>query len=186
MLSINELRPKRKIIWHDQPFEVLWVQHSKVGRAGAVMRTKLKNLIDGSVLEETFKGGDKLAEADLNVTKAQFMYNDSDNYHFMDQESYEQFGLSKKQLGKNADYLVPETNVDILNFNDKPINVELPIKVDIEVKKAPPGVKGDTATGATKTVTLATGATMDVPLFIKEGDVIRIDTRDGKYVERAK
>jgi len=185
-LTINDLRLKKKIIYKGKPFEVIWVQHSKKSRAGAVMRTKLMDLTSGAVLEATFQGADKFEEADLTTTKAQFLYQEGENYFFMDQENFDQFSLSRERLGEAAGYLAPETMVDILNFEGKPINVELPIKVVLKVKKAPPGMKGDTAQGATKTVTLETGKNIDVPLFVNEGDCVKIDTRDGKYLERVK
>lgn len=187
MLSISELKTGVKIVQNTEPYEVVSSDHLKMGRGQAVVRTKLKNLITGTVREETFHGNDSVEEADLSEGKAQFLYHDDSGYFFMDNQSFEQFSLTAGQLGDKKDYLVPDTEVSILNFNEKPINVQLPIKMAFKVVDAPPSIKGNTAqSGSYKEVTLETGLKMQVPLFIKEGEKVLVNTEEGHYVERAK
>ncbi|TAK95507.1 elongation factor P [Patescibacteria group bacterium] len=185
MLGINEIKTGKSIVIEGQPYVVIYHEHSKTGRAGAVLRTKIKNLATGAVLERTFQGADKLDEADMAKSKAQFLYREHDNFYFMDAESYEQFALSKEVLGDAAQYLLEGTEVTILNFNGNPINMELPIKMTLKVVEAPPGIKGNTATSGDKVVTVETGMKVTVPLFVKEGDQLIINTEKGEYVSRA-
>jgi elongation factor P len=184
MLSITDLKTGTKIEYKNEPYEVIRAEHSKVGRGGAVLRTKLKNLITSSVLEIKFKEGDKFEKPDLESKSCLFMYKENQNYYFMDNETYDQFSLSENILQDKKMYLIENTSVKILYYNNKPTNIDLPIKINLKVVKAPPGVKGDTAEGGTKEVEVETGLKVTVPLFIKEGDVIKVDTRNGKYVER--
>jgi len=167
-----------------EPYKVLSDEHSKMGRAGAVLRTKLKNLITGAVLEKTFQGADKVEEADVERTYAQYLYQDGDGFAFMDSASYEQFSLPKNVIGDLANYLVEGVEVSIINFNGGPINIELPVKVELTVTDAPPGIKGDTASSGDKLVTLETGAKVTTPLFINKGDKIIVNTEKGEYVSR--
>lgn len=185
MLGINEIKSGKNIVFEGEPYKVLSDEHSKMGRAGAVLRTKLKNLITGAVLEKTFQGAEKVEEADVARTKAQFLYTEGDEYAFMDNESYEQFNLNKEVLEDIIGYLIEGTEVTILNFNGNPINVELPIKMKLSVVEAPPGIKGDTASGGDKLVTLETGLKITVPLFINEGDTVVVNTEKDEYVSRA-
>lgn len=148
------------------------------------MRTKLKNLLTGTIIEKTFAGAEKLEEAELQTKKAQYLYNDSINYHFMDSANFEQFSLSKNQLQDTARFLKEGGEVDILYFQGDPININLPIKMSFEVTYTEPGFKGNTASTVTKPATIETGTQINVPLFIKNGDKIVIDTRTGEYVER--
>jgi elongation factor P len=157
-----------------------------MGRAGAVLRTKLRNLKTGAVLERTFQGSDKIEEAEITKTKAQYLYREEDNFFFMDGASFEQFSLPKNVLGALVDYLLENTGVTILNFNGHPINIELPIKMEMRVIEAPPGIRGNTADGGSKQVTLETGIKVSTPLFVKEDDILRINTQTGEYVERVK
>ncbi len=184
MLNFNEIKLGSLIKINNEPYVVISAEHLKMGRGGAVLKTKLKNLLTGNVLDKTFKGGDKAEEADLERTKADFLYNDEENFYFMDQNTFEQFSLSKEKIGKKAQFLKEGTTVEVLNFEGTPQAIELPIKIELKVISAPPGIKGDTAQGGTKTVTLETGAELNVPLFVKEGDIIRINTDTGEYVER--
>jgi len=184
MLTINDLKPGTKILYNNQPYQVIYTEHSKLGRGGGILRTKIKNLIDGSTTSKTFAGAEKLEEAELETKKAQFLYNSDEDYHFMDSSTFDQFELTKKQLGKTADYLKEGTDVDMLYYDDKPINIQLPIKISLEVTYTEPGYKGNTSSSTLKPATLETGAQINVPLFIKEGDTIIIDTRTGEYVER--
>ena len=184
MLSINEIKLNKTIKIGGDPYSVVSVQHLKMGRGGAILKTKLKNLINGSVLDYTFKGVDKAEEADLARSKADFLYREGDEYFFMDQVSFEQFSFNKSLIGAKTGFLKEGIGVDILNFEDKPVAIDLPKKVELKVVDAPPGIKGDTAQGGTKQVILETDATINVPLFINTGDVVRVNTETGKYAER--
>jgi elongation factor P len=156
-----------------------------MGRGGAVLKIKCRNLINGSILEKTYQGTEKAEEAETETKKANFMYKDKDQAYFMDNESYEQFDLPLEEIGESAMFLKDGTDVDVLYFEGKPVSVSLPIKVDLKVVSAPPGVKGNSAGNVTKQVELETGAKINVPMFINEGDIIRINTDSGEYVERA-
>lgn len=184
MLSLPEVKVGTKIEFEEDPYEVVYREHSKIGRGGAVLRTKMKNLRTGNVVGRTFQGNETLKEADLSLKKAQYLYNEEKVFYFMDEENYEQFSLGAEQLGDIAKFLIEGTSVNILVFNNKPINVEIPIKIDLKVVEAPPALRGNTADGGTKQVKLETGHSISVPLFIKEGDIVKVNTRDGKYVER--
>ena len=184
MLSISTIRTGTQLVLKNEPYEVVSANHHKMGRGGAVLKTKLRNLKTGSVINHTFQGKDAVAEADLDRAKVQYLYREGDQFNFMDEATYEQFSLTKEQLGTKADFLIDGTSVDILKFNDEPIDVDLPIKMTFTVTDAPPGIKGDTAQGGTKTATIETGKKIAVPLFITEGEKIIVDTRDGQYVER--
>jgi elongation factor P len=185
MLGINEIKAGKNILWEDAPYVVLNAEHSKTGRAGAVLRTKLKNLLTGNVLDKTFNGSDKVDEADMSKTKAQYLYQEHDGFVFMDTVTYDQFSLSKDIIGNANLYLLEGTEVTVLNFNDNPVNIELPIKVTLTVVEAPPGIKGDTAGTGGKVVKMETGLTVSAPLFINEGDKLIINTEKGEYVSRA-
>ena len=185
MLNISKIKAGKNIVLEGEPYKVLSDEHSKMGRAGAVLRTKLKNLITGAVLEKTFQGADKVEEADVERTYAQYLYQDGDGFAFMDSASYEQFSLPKNVIGDLANYLVEGVEVSIINFNGGPINIELPVKVELTVTDAPPGIKGDTASSGDKLVTLETGAKVTTPLFINKGDKIIVNTEKGEYVSRA-
>lgn len=185
MLGITEIKTGKNIILNGEPFAVLYHEHSKTGRAGAVLRTKIKNLKTGAVLERTFQGADKIEEAEITKSKAQYLYKEADNYFFMDSENYDQFSLPRSVLGNAPDYLVEGTEVVILNFSGNPINIEIPVKVKLKVIEAPPGIKGDTAGSGGKVVLLETGLKVTAPLFIKEGDELIINTEKGEYAERA-
>jgi len=185
MLSITDLKTGTKLTYEGDPYVVLSYYHSKMGRGGAVVKTKLKNLRSGATIDKTFQGADKLEEADLSKKTATFLYSDSDAAYFMDMETYDQFSLPLTKIGEMKQYLVENAPVDILYYGDEAINIELPIKMTFKVTSAPPAVKGNTASAVTKRVTLETGAIVDAPVFIKEGDRVIVDTRDGKYIERA-
>lgn len=185
MLSITDLKVGTAITLDGQPYVVTAYQQSKQARGGSVVNTKLKNLITGNSLPKTFQGNDKIEPADIGYSRAQYLYSDGTDYHFMDGESYEQFSLSGDELGDATQYLVDGTDVDIQNYDGKPIGVKLPIKMELTVTETIPGVKGNTADGGTKPATLETGLVVNVPLFIKEGEKIRVNTDTGEYVERA-
>lgn len=185
MIGINEIKTGRKIVWQDEPYLVMSHEHSKTGRAGAVLRTKLKNLLSGAIVDYTFQGSDKVDEAEIAKSTAQYLYRDGDEYYFMNSQDYEQFTLSSEVLGETAKYLIEGTEVEILNWGGRAITMELPVKMTFAVAEAPPGIKGDTASGGDKVVTLENGLTVTTPLFIEAGDRIIINTEKGTYVSRA-
>ena len=184
MLEFSDLKLNKIISLNNQPYKIVFAQHSKQARSGAVLRTKLKNLISGEVLEKTFNGGDKAEEANLERTKANFLYNDENEYYFMTQESFEQFSLSKESLADQIIFLNEGSVVDVLKFNNEPVSINLPTKMDFKVIASPPAIKGDTAGTANKQVTIETGAKIKCPLFVKQGDIIKINTETKEYVER--
>jgi len=186
MYGINDLKNGTTFELDGQPFIVLDYQHSKQGRSGAVLRTKIRNLLTGATVQRTFSGSEKFAEVDIERKKVQYLYADGDRYYFMDQKDYTQFDLPAEELGHSVNYLKDGEVVQFQFYGDKPINLDLPVKMDFKVTEAGEGLKGDSASGSTKVVTVETGLKVNVPLFIKEGDLIRLNTTDGSYVERAK
>lgn len=186
MLTINEIKNGTALIVDSDPYIVLNAQHSKTGRAGAVLRTKIKNIRTGNILNKTFQGAEKIEEAEVEKKKGQFLYSDGSVFYFMDNENYEQFEIPAEVIGDQANFLKEETAVDILYFNEGPINIKLPIKMDFKVVEAPPAVKGNTADGGSKQITLETGTKITTPLFIEQGDFVRINTETGEYAERVK
>jgi len=185
MLSLNELKTGKIILENGAPYVITKTDHHKVARGGAVLKIKLKNLIDGSVLERTYQGNDKAEEADTQTKQANFMYLDENNANFMDNDTYEQFAISLADLGDKQKYLKEGTDVDVLYFDNTPVAINLPVKMEFKVTSAPPGVKGNSAGNVTKKVTIETGAEVAAPLFINEGDTIRVNTDSGEYAERA-
>ncbi len=185
MLNLTEIKTGKRIVFNEEPFVVMDYQHSKMGRAGAVLRTKLKNLLTGATLDHTFQGSDKVEEAEIGKAKAQYLYRESEGFAFMDMVSYDQFSLSHEVIGDLSHYLVEGTEVTLLAWNGVPINIEIPVKVTLKVISAPPGIKGDTASGGDKMVTLETGLQITTPLFVKEGDSVIVNTDKGTYVSRA-
>ena len=185
MLNFNEIKTGKVIKINGEPYVIVKTDHHKMGRGGAVLKTKLRNLINGNVLERTYQGAEKAEEAETQTKKANFMYKDKDEAYFMDNESYEQFNLHIEELGESAQFLRDDTDVDVLYFESRPVTVSLPIKMDFKVVSAPPGVKGNSAGNVNKVVEIETGAQISVPMFINEGDIIRVNTDTGEYVERA-
>ena len=186
MLSITEIKTGSNIVFNEEPYTVLSVQHSKLGRAGAVLRTKIKNLKTGGIINKTFQGAEKVEEAEIEEKKGQYLYSDGVNFFFMDSENYEQFEIPSDVIGEQKKFLKEEIEVGIIYFKENPINIKLPIKMDFEVVEAPPAVKGNTADGGSKQVTLENGIKINVPLFINTGDVVKINTDTGEYTERVK
>jgi len=179
-------RGSTKILWKGEPWLVIEAQHVKPGKGGAFVRTKLKNLKTGRIFEETFRSGEKLPQPDLENKDMQYLYREDSLYNFMDQEEYEQFEFNEDQIESVKKYLKEEEIYKIVFFEGKPILVEPPTFMTLEVTETVPGVRGNTAQGAaTKPATVETGFSLQVPLFINEGDKIKIDTRDDKYIERA-
>ena len=159
-------------------------QHIKQGRGSAFIRLTMRNLRTGSTTERTFQAGSKFTVARLERQTIQYLYRDEDDYHFMDTETYEQFSLPKDVLGTAANYLKENDTLDLLTYQDKPIDVEMPVTVALRIEHTDPGLRGDTATGGSKPATLETGLVVSVPLFLNEGDLVKVDTRTGQYLER--
>lgn len=185
MLGITDLKTGVVFVYKGDPYQVISHEHSKMGRGGAVLRVKIRNLRSGAVIDETFKGSDKFEEAEIGRRKVQYLYASGANLAFMDQETYEQLELPRTTAGQQVNYLAEGAEAEILIFDDKPIGISLPIKVTLTVTETTPGFKGDTAARSYKPATLETGATVQVPFHIKPGDKIVIDTRTGDYVGRA-
>ncbi len=186
MYSTAEFKKGLKIEIDGIPYIIVDFQHVKPGKGGAFVRTKLKNLINGRVVDQTFRSGEKVEKPDLMEREMQYLYREGDRYCMMDNETYEQIMLTEEQVGEARLYLIENLNVEVLFFNKAPLALELPNFVELEVARTEPGVKGDTAAGGTKPATLESGATIQVPLFINEGDRVRVDTRTGTYIERVK
>ncbi len=186
MLSIAEIKLGKNIIIDGAPYQVTWNQFGKTARQGGVMKTKLRNLLTGNVIEKTFQGNDKVDEAEITYKKAQFLYANGDDYEFMDNETYEQLAFTKAQLGEVANFLSDGTECDIKYFNGSPINVQVQPKMTFEIIETEPGIKGNTAGTVTKNATIETGYEIKVPPFIEKGEKVVINTLNGEYVERAK
>ena len=166
-------------------YTIVEFQHVKPGKGGGFVRTKLKNMDSGGVVERTFRSGDKVEEVRIEKREMQYLYAEApDQYYFMDSETYEQTPISKAMMGNATDFLLENETAFVLVTDGKPIGVEMPNFVELSVTAPEPGVKGDTATNATKPATLETGAVVSVPLFVNQGDKLKIDTRTGQYVER--
>jgi elongation factor P len=185
VIDVNELRSGVTFELDGELFKVLEYSHHKPGRGKATIRTKIRNLRTGTVLEKSFISSDKVQDIHLNHQIVQFLYQDGDMFHFMDTETYEQPALHADALGQAVNYLTEGLEVKLTFFEGEPLEIELPTTVDLEVVDSEFAVKGDTATGATKTVTVETGLDVQVPLFVEKGDTIRVDTRDGSYITRA-
>jgi elongation factor P len=183
-VSTAEFRKGLKIELDGQPYNIVDFQHVKPGKGGAFVRTKLKHLRLGTVVDRTFRSGEKVGLVDFEQRPMQFLYRD-DNFHFMNLETYEQIALDPAVVGEAAQWLKETMEVEVLLINGEPVGVEVPNFVELAVVKTDPGLRGDTASGGSKPATLETGAVVQVPLFINEGDVLRIDTRTGAYIERA-
>jgi elongation factor P len=184
MIDVNELRKGVTFTMDGELYRVIQYQHYKPGRGNAVIRTRLRNLRTGATLDKTFTSGDRVQDFRLEHQTVQYLYNDGSFYYFMDTDTFEQFPLPDALLEEVKPFLVENMELELSSYEGERLDVELPITVDLKVVEAPPGFAGDTATGATKEVILETGYKIFVPLFIDEGDVLRIDTRDGRYVTR--
>src|SRR5205823_6364676 len=183
LVSTAEFKKGLRIVFAGEPYTIVDFQHVKPGKGGAFIRTKLKHMRSGKVIDNTFRAGEKVELVDFEEKHMQYLYRD-DRYHFMDTESYERLSLSPEEVGDARDYLTENTEVDVLYIGDRPVTVELPNFVELAIAKTDPGVRGDTAQGGTKPARLETGASVQVPLFLNEGDVVKIDTRTGEYLGR--
>ena len=184
MIDVNELRNGVTFELDGNLYKVIEYSHHKPGRGKATIRTKVRDMRSGAVLEKSFTSSDKVQDVRLDYRTAQFLYFDGNLFHFMDMESYEQPALSSDAVGDTVNYLTENLEVKITFYNQEPIDIDLPTAVDLEVKEAQMAVKGDTATGANKIVTVETGLKVQVPLFVEAGNKIRVDTRTGAYVTR--
>jgi elongation factor P len=184
MIEATALRKGTTFTSDNELFKVLDYNHHKMARGGATVRVKIRNLRSGAIFEKTFNGGERIEDIRLDHTEAQYLYNDGDLYYFMDTETYEQPAFSQETVEEIIPYLTENLVVKISSYNNEPLDIEIPITVELEVIDAEPGFAGDTAQGATKPVTVSTGLVVQTPLFVQIGDTIRIDTRTGEYITR--
>ncbi|QNO16142.1 elongation factor P [Alkalicella caledoniensis] len=185
MISPNDFRTGLTIEYEGAVFQIVDFQHVKPGKGAAFVRTKIKNVETGAVLERTFNPKEKIEKAHIDRRTMQYLYATGEEYMFMDTDNYEQIGLTEEQLENNVKFLIEEMNITILYYKERAIGIELPNSVVLEVVETEPGIKGDTASGGSKPATLQTGLTVQVPFFINVGDKLKIDTRSSSYVERA-
>lgn len=183
-MDTSDIRKNLKIMMDGSPFTVVDFQFVKPGKGQAFTRVKIRNLITGSVLERTFKSGEKLEPADVEDRQLQYIYSEADSYVFMDPQSGDQLHVSHDKLGEEKAFLHDGLLVDVVLWNGNPVAVTLPAHVTLQISHSEPGVKGDTASNVTKPATLSTGAVVQVPLFVKEGEWVKVDTRTGEYLER--
>jgi elongation factor P len=186
MYFTADFRKGLKIEIDGEPYVIVDFQHVKPGKGGAFVRTRLKSLLSGNVVEQTFRSGDRVDTPDLEEREMQFLYETGGEYHLMDTTTFEQLFLTAEQMGESKDFLKENLVIKALFHNKRPIGVEVPMFVELKVVKSDPGMRGDTATGATKPATLESGAVIQVPLFVEEGDTLRIDTRTREYITRVK
>jgi elongation factor P len=182
--STAQFRKNLKIEIDGEPFTIVDFQHVKPGKGGAFVRTKMKSLITGNVLDKTFRSGEKVDVPDLEEKKMSFLYQDESGYCFMDTQTYEQMTLTEAQMEDALGYLKENVEVEVLLHNGKAIGIELPMFLNLEIVETDPGLKGNTASGGSKPAKLETGATIQVPLFVCTGEVVKVDTRTGTYIER--
>jgi len=186
VISTSEFRNGTRLEIEGEPYYIVEFQHVKPGKGGAFFRTKLKGYRTGSVIDRTFRSGEKFDEPNLEEREMQFLYSGGDDYTFMDTKSYEQFTYLKSQLGGNTDLLKENTVAKILVYHDQPISMELPIFMELKVVETDPGIRGDTASGGNKPAVVETGAVIKVPLYLEIGEIIKVDTRSREYVERVR
>lgn len=185
MISVNDFKTGLTVEVDGDIFTVLDFQHVKPGKGAAFVRSKLKNLRNGNTVERTFRAGETIGRAQIENRAVQYLYNSGNEYTFMDNESFDQFELTKKQLEWEINFLKENMVVNIVRYNEEILGINLPNSVELRVVETEPGIKGNTATGATKNATVETGLNVQVPLFINQDDVLLIDTREGKYISRA-
>lgn len=184
MLKTSDFKKGLKILIQDKPYSIIDFQHVKPGKGNQFTRTKLKNLIDGSNLDQTFKSGESFKAPDIDYITMNFLYKDEFGFHFMNPQDYEQVQLNSDIIGDNSNYLIENCEVKVCFFNEKAVNIELPLNINLKVTQTDPGFKGNTVTGGDKPATMETGLVVQVPLHINEGDLLKIDTRSGAYIER--
>jgi elongation factor P len=182
-VSTADFKKGLKIRFDGEPYSIVDFQHVKPGKGGAFVRTKLKHMRLGRVIDNTFRAGEKVELVDFDEKRMQYLYHD-DRFHFMDLETYDQISLSAEEVGDARDFLKENIEVEILFINDSPVTVELPNFIELQIVKTDPGIRGDTASGGSKPATLESGAVVQVPLFLNEGDVVKVDTRSAEYLSR--
>ncbi|NLJ86737.1 MAG: elongation factor P [Firmicutes bacterium] len=185
MISVNDLRTGLTLELDGEIFSVIEFLHVKPGKGAAFVRTKLRNVRTGAVSERTFRAGERVPRAHIETRQMQYLYSDGNGYHFMDTETFEQIALSKSNLDDAINYLTENMVIGIQIYEGAPIGVDLPTAVELEITETEPGFRGDTASGGTKPATLQTGLVVQVPLFVEQGDIIKVDTRTGEYLSRA-
>jgi elongation factor P len=185
MISTSDFHTGISVELEGEIYTILEFQHVKPGKGAAFVRSKLKNLRTGSIAERTFRAGEKMARAHLERKEMEYLYRDGDSFHMMDMETYEQITLSSDQIGEGTKYLKENDHLNVVMHGEKLLGVDVPLSVVLKVEETEPGLKGDTASGASKPATMETGLVVQVPLFINSGDSIKIDTRTGSYIERA-
>ncbi len=185
-VSTAEFRNGLKIEIDGEPYVIVEFQHVKPGKGGAFVRTKIKSLKSGNVIDRTYRSGEKVDVPELEEKTMQYLYAADTDRMFMDTSSYEQISLNEKQLGENINYLKENMEIKVLYHKGRPINIEIPMFVELAIAKTDPGVRGDTASGGSKPATLESGAVVKVPFYLNEGDVVKIDTRTGTFIERVK
>lgn len=183
-MDVSELRKNAKLEIDGHPYVVVEFNFVKPGKGQGLYKCKLKNLITGSVFDRTYRSGERLDAANVESNKMQFLFATGDAFTFMDCDTYEQVELPANVVGDDKDWLLDNLECDVLFHNERPVGISLPSHVVMEITECEPGVKGDTATNVTKQAGVSTGATLNVPLFIKQGDKVKVDTRTGSYVER--
>lgn len=186
MFNASDLRKGLKVLIDGNPYIIIEFEFSKPGKGQALYRCKMRNMISGNQFVQTYRSNDKFEKPDLEERKMQYLYNQGDEFHFMDTENYEQIFLTTEQLGDNINFLIDNMEVEMLFFESQAIDITMPMFVNLDVTKADPWAKGDTSGNDTKPVTVETGYELQVPPFVEEGDKIQIDTRTGEYVTRVK
>lgn len=184
MISTGDLRKGIAIELDGNLYRIEDFQHVKMGRGSAYVKLKLRNIRKGDITERTFQAGERFQRATLDKSTVQFLYVDGDTFHFMNTETYDQTAIDRARVGNAVHFLKDGATAELVSYGDEPISIELPPSVEMEITYTEPGIKGDTATGGTKPATVGSGFTVQVPLFVNTGDVIRVDTRTGTYVER--
>ncbi len=184
MLSTTDFRRGLKIELDNTPYEIVDFLHVKPGKGGAFVRTKLKNLLTGGAIDQTFRSGEKVGKPDMETRDMQYLYHDGSGYVFMDMSTYEQIAIQDESMGEKGGFLKDGQTVKALFYNGQPLDIDLPAAVLLRIQTTEPGIKGDTVSGASKPATLETGVVVSVPLFINEGDIIKVDTRSRQYLGR--
>jgi len=184
MVSTNDLKNGMVLNLDGQLWSVIWFQHHKPGKGGAVMRTKLKNVASGAVVERTFRADEKVDQAVVDKREMSYLYHDGTHYVFMDSQTYDQLSVEEDEIGENKNWLTEGQVATLSLYEGRPVAVELPASVELKIEHTDPGVKGDRVSGAMKPATLSTGVTVQVPLFIESGETVRVDTRTGEYITR--
>ena len=185
VVSTNQFKTGMHIEHRGAMWRIVDFQHVKPGKGGAFVRTKLKNLETGAVIDDTFRAGEKFTRVHTETKNVQFLYDDGSEAHFMDEQTYEQFGLPRGEVAEELAYILPSSTVQVLAVNGKPTGIQMPSSVELVVSETEPGVKGDTVSNVTKPATLETGAVVAVPLFVSVGDRIKVDPREARYISRA-